>query len=75
MKNNIYFYTGAGSWGAFEILKQISDFCSIILPILSVLSFFLFIIINRFKIVHFFSWKLSRTKRRFKHRAAGKKPS
>jgi hypothetical protein len=45
---NVLLATTFGSWGGFEILKSVSEFCKLILPITGVLSFLIYL---------YFSWK------------------
>jgi len=46
--------TGVGSWGLFEMFKATSEFCRMLLPITGVISFVIYVILNRKKIKEFF---------------------
>lgn len=48
---------GGGSFTAYGFLHHVSEFCKIIMPILSVLSFLIYLIINWKKIKGFFKQK------------------
>lgn len=41
---------GAGSWTAYEAFKAMSDFCRDALPITGMISFIIYLILNRRKI-------------------------
>lgn len=57
MKNVILSGTTAGSWTFWEIFKDISEVCSMILPITGVLSFIVLLIVNRKHIREFLTGK------------------
>lgn len=48
---------GAGSWGMYEMFKETSEFCRLLLPITGVISFIIYVILNRKKITEFFKKK------------------
>lgn len=46
--------TGVSSWGLFEMFKSTSEFCRMLLPITGVISFIIYVLLNRKKIKEFF---------------------
>jgi len=50
-------WIGGGSFTAYGILHDVSEFCKLVMPILSVISFAIYIIINWKKIKGFFKKK------------------
>lgn len=43
--------TGVGSWTAYEMFKAVSDFCRDALPITGMISFGIYLLLNRKKII------------------------
>lgn len=42
---------GVGSWTAYEMFKAVSDFCRDALPITGMISFVIYLLLNRKKII------------------------
>jgi len=55
--SNALLATGAGSWGFFEVFKNVSEFCRLLLPITGIVSFVIYILMNWKKIKEFFNPK------------------
>ncbi len=49
--------TGVTSWTLYGLLESVSEFCRLMLPITGVLSFVIYVILNRKNIIDFFKRK------------------